>query len=249
MTKRFNWLNMMLVVSMLFTTPGTLLAQNESSSVPTESESTHQIFLPLISTGVSDSHDAQIPDDIAEALATSQSYDQAIRAMEQHISITEDGLLSLDLVSAASLDGVDDAIFQSLYQSMEATNEKIRAGELNASDIHFLTRASDSTKESVSSAALGQCKGRSETVQTFYGYANYLDSCETAQLAGATLGGGVALEVCEKFLKGRSGLACSIIKWTSYGWAALITWMNAKGDGIIIHFQPYPLPISWMMSQ
>jgi hypothetical protein len=70
------------------------------------------------------------------ASAIKDKHEPAIRAMEKRLHRNADGTITLDAKDAAEL-GVDPGAFANLQLSLEETNRKIKAGELQPHQVNL----------------------------------------------------------------------------------------------------------------
>jgi hypothetical protein len=70
------------------------------------------------------------------ASAIKDKHEPAIRAMEKRLRRNPDGTITLDAKDAAEL-GVDPGAFTNLQLSLEETNRKIKAGELQPYQVNL----------------------------------------------------------------------------------------------------------------
>jgi hypothetical protein len=68
------------------------------------------------------------------AMAIRDKHEPAIRAMEKRLGRNRDGTITLNAKDAAEL-GVDPGAFANLLLSLEETNRKIKAGELQPEQV------------------------------------------------------------------------------------------------------------------
>jgi hypothetical protein len=66
-----------------------------------------------------------------------ERYETALMRFQQHVKRAEDGTFQLDVEDAKSI-GVDPALFAELKQSLEVTNTKIKQGELDPNQVHYV---------------------------------------------------------------------------------------------------------------
>jgi hypothetical protein len=66
-----------------------------------------------------------------------QRYETALMRFQQHVKRTDDGTFRLDAEDGKSI-GVDEALFADLKSSLEVTNRKIRQGELDTNQVHYV---------------------------------------------------------------------------------------------------------------
>ena len=57
--------------------------------------------------------------------------------LQQHVKRAEDGMFQLQVEDAQTI-GIDPELFTSLKNSLEETNRKIRAGELDSNQVNFV---------------------------------------------------------------------------------------------------------------
>jgi hypothetical protein len=60
-----------------------------------------------------------------------------IMRFQQHVKRAEDGTFQLQVEDAQSI-GIDPELFTALKNSLEETNRKIRAGELESNQVNFI---------------------------------------------------------------------------------------------------------------
>ena len=61
----------------------------------------------------------------------------AIMRFQQHVKRAQDGTFRLQVKDAQTI-GIDPELFAALKSSLEETNRKIRAGELNPNQVNFV---------------------------------------------------------------------------------------------------------------
>jgi hypothetical protein len=61
-------------------------------------------------------------------------YEIAIRKFQEHLTQDEDGTFRLDVEDGGKI-GVDPVVFADLKRSLEETNRKIRAGEIDPKQV------------------------------------------------------------------------------------------------------------------
>ncbi|NOK64218.1 MAG: hypothetical protein GFH27_549323n43 [Chloroflexi bacterium AL-W] len=163
---------LLLTFLVVFVTPLSTMAQTHTASVQEEIQQ------------------AELDRQIEEQLKLQKEYERAIVLMEQHLNVQFDGTFTLDVPNGAAI-GVDEQIFNDLYQAMQNTNASIQAGVVSPAEVSMHT-FSTSIDEPTS---IDACSGRTGVDFFWWGQRVYLDSCntqaitDTAKGVGATVGG------------------------------------------------------------
>ena len=135
---------------------------------------------------------AELERRIEEQRQLQKEHERAVMLMEQHLKVQFDGTFTLDVPNGAAI-GVDEKIFNDLYQAMQKTNANIQAGVVSPAEVSMHT-SSTSTDEPISIDS-DSCDGRTGVEFLWWGYRVYLDSCDTEAIlfvaggTGATVGG------------------------------------------------------------
>jgi hypothetical protein len=66
-----------------------------------------------------------------------ETNETAIMRFQQHVKRGEDGTFQLQIEDAETI-GIDPELFTALKNSLEETNRKIRAGELDSNQVNFV---------------------------------------------------------------------------------------------------------------
>lgn len=75
--------------------------------------------------------DAEI---VAEQRASEAKFEKAVRQMERHVKKKGDGTFELKVNSAKEA-GVEDRYFEELRQSLERSNELVKAGKIKGAEV------------------------------------------------------------------------------------------------------------------
>jgi hypothetical protein len=162
-----------------------------------------------------------------------QRHEAGVTALEKHMSVGSDGQLKLDREAFAQ-ENVDPTTRGQLERSLDATNRKIAAGTIEASDVFPRSAVKSHAVGKRNNVTAQDCTGESGNFSDASGSYYYLDSCQVDDLS--------------YFLNsGLAGLALALTPYTG-GFAAAVYSgivgiggngiLELGGDNGLVVFQP-----------
>ncbi|MEM8533457.1 MAG: hypothetical protein AAGF95_21635 [Chloroflexota bacterium] len=147
---------------------------------------------------------------LAELQQAGEQRYQAIQRMEQYLRVHPDGTFYLTAQRGAHI-GVEEALFQELQQGMEAVNDHIRAGDIQATEVQTRTPRSAIVTDETKDAAVQGCVGSNSVTPFWWGIRIFIDSCNADQIAIAIAAGASAAGLCTAAPFPPSQVACAVI--------------------------------------
>lgn len=145
---------------------------------------------PPISTSPLQFSSSEDHQQVEEMRARMEAYTEAIRKMEKHMYVGRDKLLHVDITSGAEI-GIDEEIFQELKEALNATNARIKSGNLRLHEISLsdgknifgepvpLISANSALLLGAAEKLFRWCRGWTGIRYNWYGPRVYINDCYT----------------------------------------------------------------------
>lgn len=114
-----------------------------------------------------------------------QRFERAVQKLEKYLYVTQEGTFALRVTRGKQI-GIDEDIFNALYQGMEQTNTQIRDGQLRLADVKVSTPITAlRTRAIVTQGAANSlsCIGRNGNDTYWWGIRFWFDTCSTGAIA------------------------------------------------------------------